>query len=207
MRFLESLSDAVLDRSPEELIGALLIAATAAVVTAGLYALRRGKSNPSPTFVGGLSLAAGVSCMVLAAGYIEYAWTSGSAKFLAPRRWPPGGPGRVTLPPPWNFPGAGWSSGFHVVVAADENRDGRLTQDEVARLVRRADTDGDGAVDFRDIDRLIAGRFRPPYPPSGFTAFGSNGRAGEGGPLGNGRGAGASDDGEPSRNLDERPTP
>ena len=48
MRFLESISDAILNRSPEELIGALLIAGAVAIVMAGLYAIGRRKSSPSP---------------------------------------------------------------------------------------------------------------------------------------------------------------
>ena len=63
------------------------------------------------------------------------------------------------------FSGPGWSSGFHVVVAADEDRNGRLTPDEAALLVRKADTDGDGTVDFRDIDRWIMSRIRPSFQP------------------------------------------
>jgi hypothetical protein len=169
MRFLQSISDAILNRSPDELIGALLIAAVVAMVVAGLYALGRRKSSPSPTFVGGLCLAAGASCMALAAGYIEYAESDGPSvsepNRPAPSSWPPLGPGRVTPPRNWGVFGPGWSSGFLVVVAADENRDGRLTSEVVTRLVRNADTDGDGSVNFRDIDRLIANRFRPRTPP------------------------------------------
>jgi hypothetical protein len=182
MRFIDSIPDAILDRSPEELIGALLIAGAIAIVAAGLYALNRRKSIPSPSIVGALSLAAGASCTALAAGYIEHAETnrtSGSAaNHPAPERRPPGGPGRVTPPPPWNFSGSGWSSGFHIVVAADENRDGRLTPEEAARLVRKADSDGDGSVDFRDIDRLIVSRFRPRSQPPGLTAGEPNDRGG-----------------------------
>jgi hypothetical protein len=207
MRFLESLSDAILSRSSEELIGALFIAAAAAAVVAGLYALGRRKSSPSPSFVGGLSLAAGASCMALAAGYIEYAetdWTLGPvANHPAPARWPAGGPGRAPLPPPGSLSRAGWSSGFHVVVAADENRDGRLTPEEVARLVRDADTDGDGSVNFRDIDRLIASRFRPPFPPFRHPATWTNDRGRGDGPTDNGRDARSSDDEQPSRNPNE----
>lgn len=169
MRFLESVSVAMLNRSPEELIVALLVAAAVGAVVAGLYALGRRKSSPSPTFVGGLCLGAGATCMVLAAGYVEYAsidWDlSSAANHGTPPRWPPGGPGRMTPPPPWNSLGAGWSSGFHIVVAADENRDGRLTAEEVARMVRKADTDGDGSVNSRDIDRLIGDRFLRRIPP------------------------------------------
>src|SRR5262249_50323687 len=59
--------------------------------------------------------------------------------------------------------GNGMSSGFRVVVVADENHDGRLTPEEAARLVRKADTDGDGSVDFHDIDRLILSSFPRPF--------------------------------------------
>ena len=185
MRFLVSLSDAILDRSPEELIGAMLIAAAVAVIVAGLYTLARKKSSPSPTFVGGLGLAAGASCMALSAGYLEYAgrdWTSGAAvSRVSPARRPSGAPDRAGLPPPWTVPGMGWSSGIHVIATADENRDGLLTPDEAARLVRNADQDGDGAVNFRDIDRLIAERFRPSRQPYGLTTAGPGDRGGSGG--------------------------
>jgi hypothetical protein len=187
MRFLESLADAIVNRSVDELIGALLIAGAAGVVVAGLYALGRRTSSPSPTFVGGLGLAAGALCMALAAGYIEYAENArllGSASNqAAPPTWPPGGPVRVPPPPPGSFFGPGWSSSFHVVLAADLNHDGRLTPDEAAQMVRNADTDGDGAVTFRDIDRVILSRFRPRLQPSDFadTLAGPNDRERGGG--------------------------
>lgn len=212
MRFLESISDAVLGRSPEELIGALLIAAGVAVVVACMYVLGRRKASPSPTYVGGLGFAAGFSCMVLAAGYVQYietAWKTGSATSRpAPAGWQPEGPGRGTLPPPWSLPGANWSSGFHIVVAADENRDGRLTAEEVARLVRDADSDGDGSVNFRDIDRLLASRLRPPFRPSVRPATGTGDRSGgEVGQPVNGRDTESSRDEQPSVHAtsDERP--
>jgi hypothetical protein len=77
MRFLESINNAILNRSPDELIGALFVAAGVAVVVSGVYALGRRKSSPSPSFVGGLALASGALCMALAAGYIEYMETGG----------------------------------------------------------------------------------------------------------------------------------
>jgi hypothetical protein len=176
MRFLESIYNAILNRSPEELIGALIVAAAVAIALAGGFALRRRKTSPSPTFVGSLALVAGIACMALTAGYIEYAqtdWNSGLGVARASSSMrPPGGPGWPTSPGPWGTYGAGWSSGFHVVVAADEDGDGRLGVDEVTRLVLRADTDGDGLVNFRDIDRVIAGRFRTPSGPSGLTDAG-----------------------------------
>jgi len=206
MRFLESTSDAILNRSPQELIGALLIAAAVAIVVAGLYALGLRKSSPSPSFVGGLGLTAGAVCMALAAGYIEYAetdWTLRSAvSHPPPPRSTPGGPGRAG-PSPWGSFGPGWSSGFRFVVAADENRDGRLTPEEVARLVRKADTDGDGSVNFRDIDLLIESQLRRRLRPPGLAGVGPNDREGSAGPPDDGHGARSSDDEQPSKNLDE----
>ena len=173
MGFLDAIVDAILERSPAELIGALLIAAAVSVVSAGVYALCRRKSSPSPTFVCGLALAVGASCMALAAGYVEHAGaghTSGpAANHPELARSRPGGPGQGTLLPPWGMPGAGWSPGIHVVMAADEDGDGRLNAGEVARLVLRADTDGDGLVNFRDIDRLIASRYHSRTWPDGLT--------------------------------------
>lgn len=170
MRFLEAIADAVLDRSPEELTAAMVFAATIGAVMAGVYALGRKKSSPSPMFVGGLALVAGVMCMAAAAGYfknLEGDRTLGSAaKADTLAGWPASRPGRGGPPPAWRFPRAGWSSGFHVVVAADENRDGRLTTEEAARLIREADADGDGSVDFTDIDQLMKNRFRSLAWPS-----------------------------------------
>lgn len=79
MRFLESLSDALLERSPEELIGALLIAALIAIAMAGIYALGRRNSIASPSFVGGLVLCANALCMALAAGCIEHGKANGNS--------------------------------------------------------------------------------------------------------------------------------
>ena len=72
MRFLNSVFGALVDRSSDELIGALLVATVVAGVMAGLYALgRRRASNPA-VFVGGLVLASEVFCMALTTGYYEY---------------------------------------------------------------------------------------------------------------------------------------
>ena len=150
MGFLESIPDAILNRSPEELIGAMLIAALIGIVMASLYALNRRKSPPSPTFVGVLALVAGASGMALAAGFFERGETGSMAGWPKTLRSPRplGGTGGRGMPPPWLFSGPGWSSGFHVVLAADGDRDGRLTPDEAARLVRKADSDGDGSVEL-----------------------------------------------------------
>jgi hypothetical protein len=204
MKYLTSIADAVVDRSPETLIGALLVATAIALVMAGLYALRRRKAPCSPTFVGLLAFASGVSCMALGAGYIEY---KAQEMKSVPKGTPPvfaGWPGPPPQNPPqgpWGLYGAGWSSGFHTVVAADENRDGRLTLEELTLLIRRADTDGDGSVDSRDIDRVIMYRTRRASQPSDRSA--PNGTEGK---EGNGSSSDQGENGE-GHSPDEKPAP
>jgi hypothetical protein len=173
MRFLEAVSGAVVDRPIDELIGALLVATVVAIVMTGLYALgRRRVSNP-PVLVGGLVLASGVLCMTLTAGYIEYRApnlsTTGWAPVQPPRPgWPPNnGPDRNSTPGPRGSSASRWLHGFHFVAAADEDRDGRVTLEEVTALLRRADLDGEGSVDFADIDRAVVNHFFANFTPTG----------------------------------------
>lgn len=205
MRFLSSIFDAVLNRSVEELIGALLIAAAVAICMAGVYALGRRKSSPSPTFVGSLALATGALCMIVTAGYIEHVESERAlgpvASRVPPANRQPDGSGQIALPHPWSV--SGWSSGFHVVVAADEDRDGRLTPEEVARLVKKADTDGDGSINSRDIDRLIARRLRTPLAQFGSAGAASNDRKDARGPAGKDRADAPGDIDKPSKNLEK----
>jgi hypothetical protein len=241
MRFFESILDAILKRSAEELIGALFIVAALGIVMAGCYAVYRKKSSPSPSFVGGMALPGFALCMVFTAGYVEYEASDWGRKpsVIQPasgRVWPgsprwgfvslgaqgsdraaekTGSPSRdrrrpfsqAALPHPWSVSGTGWSSGFHIVVAADENRDGRLTPDEAARLVRKADTDGDGSVNFRDIDRLIASRPGAPAWPPKFAAAGPRDLGRDIKPRGADRGARSSKGAQPADERDGKSEP
>ena len=185
MRFLESISDAILNRSPEELIGALLIAAAVAIVVAGLYGSAAGSRVPlRPSSAAWASPP--VPCAWPWPRAISSAartnWNSGSAaNYGAPQRWPQAaleiGPRRRL-----GASRGGLVVGFHVVVAADENRDGRLTPEEVARLVRKADTDGDGWSTSRDRPPDCKAASGPPSQPSSLTAAGPNDRGGREGP-------------------------
>jgi hypothetical protein len=120
-----------------------------------------------------------------------------------PARWPSGARGPGSLPPPWAFSGTGWSTGFHVVVAADENRDGRLTPEEMAHLVRKADTDGDGSNNSLDIDRLVMSRFQFPSQPSSPPGAWTNDRGRRDGLADIERGAASAGDERPSGDLDD----
>jgi hypothetical protein len=65
--------EAVLDRSPDELIGAILAALVISAALAGVYAAARGKVRDRPLLVGGLILIACAVSMALAAGYLHQA--------------------------------------------------------------------------------------------------------------------------------------
>ncbi len=162
MMFLRTVVDAVLDRSPEELIGAMIFAIAVAIVMSGLYKLGRHKAIHAPTLVGVLVFAGGILCMALAAGYIERSEAAGMPRPGTQPARSPGDSNRRTQAGPWASNRMHWSSGFHVMVAADEDHNGHLTREEATHLVQRADTDGDGSVNFQDIDRLIISRFHFP---------------------------------------------
>jgi len=163
MKYFSAISDAVLDRSANELIGAVLLAVVVALIIAGLHALCWRKVSEQATLVGGLTIFANIVCMVVAVGYVEalrkpwatsQGWVSpGDNRHHAQGAGPRG---------PRHAPAFGsWSPGFQMVAAADTDRNGRLTKEEVAQLVQKADGDGDGSVDFRDIDAFLRNRMRP----------------------------------------------
>lgn len=164
MKYLSAISDAVLDRSANELIGAVLLAVVVALIIAGLHALFRRKVSEPSTLVGGLTIVANIVCMVVAVGYVEalrkpWATSQGSVASPANRHRGPGfGAHGPRHGPAFGF----WSPGFQMVTAADTDRNGRLTEEEVAQLVQEADRDGDGSVDSRDIDNFLRSRMKPP---------------------------------------------
>jgi hypothetical protein len=161
MSFAAAVLDAILDRSPGELIGALLIASAIGGLAMGLDAIVRRRRPAPPIFVGALALVVSLSSMALTAGYHAFE----TRRALLGDGPPPDRPGRPPSPKARGAGPFGWSSGFHVVIAADRDRDGRVTPEEAARLVRDADADGKGSVDFREIDRFLLDRARPDREP------------------------------------------
>jgi hypothetical protein len=160
MNFLDSVGNAVLDRSPDELIVALFVAGALALILTGLFILGRRKVRSHATFAGGLILVASILSMVGAAGYVD------SRTGVSRDRRRSDRPNSVPVREPRRA-GASWTSGLHMVTVADSDRDGRLTPEEVARFVREADADGDGSVDFREIDRLVTSRVRDRFAEAG----------------------------------------
>jgi hypothetical protein len=71
--FFRSSLDAIVDRSPKELIGAVMISLALSLAFTGLYALRRRKSSDRFTLMVVLSLGTNVAAMIIVVGYFTHA--------------------------------------------------------------------------------------------------------------------------------------
>ena len=156
--YLQSLTDAVLDRTTEELLGAVMIALALALALAGLYALGRRKLKDPIMLMTGLMLFANLASMVVAAAYVVKARkdiTSDGRNAAFPplaghlgHGGPPSNHGRPDGPP-------GSAVAFGIVKTADTNNDGKLSPDEAAAFVRLADTSGKGSIDGHDLETAL----------------------------------------------------
>jgi hypothetical protein len=154
--FLSSIYDALVDRSPQELIGAILIALTISMATAGLFILLRRKVSDSLTLLTGLTLLASTTSMALAAGYVLPSHRHARGEAIGPARpphWPPPVPERYLV--------------RRIIEVADRDDDGILSADEAAdaaaRLVREADASGKGSLDSATLAHALRETIFPPH--------------------------------------------
>ncbi len=139
--YFASMGNAVVDRSPDELIGAIVIALALALAMAGLYSMGRRKvtENLMPMVV--LMIVANLVSMTVGAGYLAHA----RKKHLG-----------VTLPLSLNSPAVSERMLIDAIFRdADEDQDGLLSGEEAAvaadKFVRRNDAEGDGKIDARSL--------------------------------------------------------
>jgi hypothetical protein len=148
--FFVSLGNAVVDRSPDELIGAVIVAFALSLAMAGVFCVgrRSARENVMPVIV--LVLVANLVSMAVGAGYLAHLrgkrgeQTNGSRQTTVV--------GHEVM----------WTEA--IFQAADVNRDGRLSSEEAslaaAAFVRRADETGTGAIDARSLcDALVGTSF------------------------------------------------
>ena len=163
--FLESVKDALIERAPEELIGAVLMALYLALIPAGIAAWRRRKAPDSPVVLGGLVFPCLLAAMILGLSYDNYT--------RAIRRVGPND-GHYRVSPagliPFSRPAFGTPTDARALGAAgdlvlsrlfgsaDADHDGRLTPEEAAGFVARLDTIGRGSIETRDLSFLLSDR-------------------------------------------------
>ncbi len=187
---LHSLEEMILDRSAEELIGALLIAFVLAGAGSGIYCLSRRRVSDQFTLMVGLMCAANVIAMAMAASFM--------AKTLSTEEFHRPGPIH------FSFDHAlGGDIGIDknqmmlmtqaklIIASADKNGDSRLSTDEAAQvavqLVRDVDQDHVGSIDAQTLSKTVTQRTNPmtwfltawflsnkastPLGPESFVAF------------------------------------
>ncbi len=128
-RYMKSVYDVILDRSPEGLIGAILIALVLSLVVAGVFALLRTRVSDASVLLTCLVLTANVLAMTLAAGYVQFASSRGRGlDSRAASREDRFLPGAV-----WRGPGLA----SRILAAADSNGDRLLSHDEAVAFTER----------------------------------------------------------------------
>lgn len=161
----DSLANVILDRSPDELIGAVIVALGLSLAFAGVDFLARRKLGEARMLTVGLMIGANLISMCVAAGYLVHMTRMRSTKATEQARMAATRPYLVLV-----------ESTFR---AADKNQDGLLSSDEAsfaaAEFVRRVDPTGKGMVDPFSLEQSLSlsgfhsGR-RPiggpmPFPP------------------------------------------
>jgi hypothetical protein len=143
--FFAALGNAVVDRSPDELIGAVIFAMTLSLVMAGLYYVgrRQLRENMMPMIV--LMLVANLVSVAVGAGYLTLVKKNVPGPLTGARH------GRLVGSE------AMWVEA--IFRAADLNRDGLLTGEEASRaadqFVRSAVGAGNGAIDSETLCHAI----------------------------------------------------
>ena len=140
-QYFVSMGNAVVDRSPDELIGAVIVALALSLAMAGLYCIARRKANENLLPIIGLMIVANLLSMVVGMGYVAHA-----------RKAPSGIRPGIPFVPEAALIEA-------IFETADKNGDGMLSSEEASqgaeRFVQGADASGTGLVDPQSLRRAI----------------------------------------------------
>ncbi|AGA27558.1 hypothetical protein [Singulisphaera acidiphila] len=155
---VSSIVDVILDRSPEELIGGVLMALVLALGLSGLFHLIRRKVSDTSTLIVCLALSSNLVAMTVGGAFVRYKFTGGRSLW---------GARSVEAPaPPPGIPGG--RSGFiasRILESADLNGDRLLSADEAvfaaAQFVKESGEGGDSPLDERRLRAAIWARLGP----------------------------------------------
>jgi hypothetical protein len=177
-RYLESVSNVVLDRSPQEWIVGLVIALFLALALAGVHvALRRwAKVQDETAPLVGTAVVAIFAGMVIAGIYVQLERRANSGTTGAGAA--PGGPGGFPGGGPGGRGGGGGGGGRlatnlanMIFDNADADHDGMVTTEEAAnaaaKFVHDSAGDGKDKLDRETLVNILRERMRPPGTGSG----------------------------------------
>jgi hypothetical protein len=163
--YLNLLGNTIVDRSPDELIGAVAIALTLSLAMAGLYCIGRRKitENLLPMIV--LMIVANLLSMAVGAGYFQFARKKKGYVMRESASRPSGDPG-----------GSCELLAARIFQEADSNHDRLICRDEASiaavDFLRRADANGTGSIDpgtlFMALQAVMYFGRDPDHPPQPF---------------------------------------
>lgn len=170
LQYWEALKNALIDRSPQELIGAIAIALLVSLAVTGLYELGRRKIKDGVMLMTVLVLLACVASMAVTASFFARK-RDASLRTTAPvgamyvHPWPE--PDRVAL------------LARRVLERSDRNGDGLLSEEEAAnaasRFVREGNMNGTGPLSLETLTQTLRANFvglppmfGPGAPPESF---------------------------------------
>ncbi len=145
-----SVLDALIDRTQDEWIGALMIALALALAAQIVFRLVRRRVSDPLLLVTGVVLASNVVAMMLVASYVGWVMSATPRDIPVRPRMSFGEPGRPRG-------GGGLLLAWRLLRQGDTDHDGRLSADEAAALVHAARGDDAGAADAHDLARTLGG--------------------------------------------------
>ena len=162
--FFHSSLDAIVDRSPKELIGAIMISLALSLAFTGLYALRRRKTSDRLTLMVVLGLSTNVVAMIVVLGYFTHAQ---NLKMKAVESVSHMGP------PEWRRNGLELHLSQRILDMADRDKDGSISSQEAtdaAALFVQTTTSTSGQsrrLDVSTLAEVMRGTLMPPPGPMG----------------------------------------
>lgn len=169
--FLNFLGDAILDRSADDLIGALVLACFAGVAATSLHRLLQARVPNSGMLLAGLVILVNFACMISAAGYALKA--DRDARILKQREVTPTPPGATRSEFSMDDEIA-----RRLMKSADSDGDGALSPEEARTAVDAIFVDlprrEDGGVDVPRLSSKIRRAFFPPRPTGDSLLIRSN---------------------------------
>ncbi len=155
--FFDALANAIVDRSADELIGAVIVALGLSLAFAGLDFIGRRKVRDARMPMIVLMIGANLISMAVAAGYLVHARRTRAALARENAQGMPFMPNAILVE--------------SIFRSADTNHDGLISIEEASvaagEFVRRADPSGNGMIDVPTLEHMItmAGMLRTRRPP------------------------------------------